>query len=79
MSPSHRYPQLDSLRGLAALTVVFEHCLRIDPWLLQGISPWLEWAAQSTPLHILWAGGNAVLLFFVLSGLVLTLRKSAPS
>lgn len=74
MSPTHRYPQLDSLRGLAALTVVFEHCLRIDPWLLQGISPWLEWAAQSTPLHILWAGGNAVLLFFVLSGLVLTLQ-----
>lgn len=69
-----RYAQLDSLRGLAALTVVAEHCIRIDPGVFRTISPTLDWAVNATPLRIFWAGGNAVLLFFVLSGFVLALQ-----
>ncbi|BCG60046.1 acyltransferase family protein [Paenibacillus sp. URB8-2] len=62
-----RYHQLDSLRGLAALTVVIHHFVFIfTGWL------WLE-ALNYTPLRILKAGHEAVIFFFVLSGFVLSL------
>jgi peptidoglycan/LPS O-acetylase OafA/YrhL len=70
-----RYRQLDALRGLAALTVVFNHLAMTRPR-AAGLTPvhgiWpalLKW----TPLHVLWAGHEAVLFFFVLSGFVLSL------
>jgi peptidoglycan/LPS O-acetylase OafA/YrhL len=61
--------QLDALRGVAALAVFFSHCklmLRDEP----------QWAGvvSQTPLNIVWDGGGAVMLFFVLSGFVLNLR-----
>lgn len=61
-TPGRRYFQLDALRGIAALCVVFYHCNR---------------AFQSGPVHF-WAipflsGTQAVDLFFVLSGFVLSL------
>lgn len=64
--------ELDSLRGVAALFVVFEHFMR-------------GWV-QSTPPHFvnylpylpfLTHGGAAVMMFFVLSGFVLTLPMLA--
>jgi peptidoglycan/LPS O-acetylase OafA/YrhL len=75
-----RLGSLDGLRGVAALIVVFCHCILVAPVLLSAyIDPtliskgsWAWWAAFS-PLHLLWAGREAVLLFFVLSGFVLTL------
>ena len=87
---------LDSLRGLAALAVVFHHLLLIaipletrigarsvlalllsdndrfdtpDPFTLPGVFALFD----ATPLHVLWGGNEAVVLFFVLSGFVLYL------
>jgi peptidoglycan/LPS O-acetylase OafA/YrhL len=79
---SDRLPSLDGLRGVAAIAVVFEHALLIFPTI------WLAFEARRvghealplyvkvltfTPLHLIWAGGEAVAIFFVLSGLVLSL------
>jgi peptidoglycan/LPS O-acetylase OafA/YrhL len=65
-SESRRFYELDSLRGVAALTVVFHHFSRICPDNLVHI-------LIRTPLRILTAGHQAVILFFFLSGFVLTL------
>jgi peptidoglycan/LPS O-acetylase OafA/YrhL len=65
-SEPRRYYELDSLRGLAALTVVFLHFSRI-------CSPRVVHIFNYTPLRLLVAGRAAVILFFLLSGLVLTL------
>ena len=67
--PPHRYPQLDSLRGLAALFVLFTHYYGI---LLQPRFFWLN-AVKVSPLGILFNGNAAVMFFFVLSGFVLSL------
>ena len=58
------FKNLDSLRGLAALSVVFSHiCLASG----------LLWVTN-TPLRLFAAGHEAVILFFILSGFVLTLQ-----
>lgn len=71
-----RYHELDSLRGVAAMTVVIHHYLLIFPSLFPyskiAESTPLKWLAFS-PLHIFWAGYEAVILFFILSGFVLSL------
>jgi peptidoglycan/LPS O-acetylase OafA/YrhL len=61
-----RFYELDSLRGVAALTVVFHHFSRICPEHLTHL-------LIRTPLRLLIAGHQAVILFFLLSGFVLTL------
>ncbi|MCC8423798.1 acyltransferase [Mucilaginibacter sp. UR6-11] len=58
-----RVRALDSLRGIAALTVVFNHTL-------EGLS--FDHFLHFTPLYIIKAGHEAVLFFFLLSGYVLT-------
>lgn len=63
---SSRLVQLDGLRGLAALSVFFSHCVGMIP----GSD---KFVLQRTPLHLFWDGTAAVNLFFVLSGFVLTL------
>lgn len=63
-----RYKQLDSLRGLAALSVFFVHIIgknAVD-------SPCVDFLKR-TPLGIVFNGGAAVMFFFVLSGFVLSL------
>jgi peptidoglycan/LPS O-acetylase OafA/YrhL len=64
---SHRYKPLDSLRGLAALFVFFGHYLGIwgDIFSHKNL--------VETPLGILFNGTASVMLFFVLSGFVLSL------
>jgi peptidoglycan/LPS O-acetylase OafA/YrhL len=74
-APARCFHELDSLRGLAALTVVFHHFSRI-------CSPQVVHVLDRTPLRLLIAGQQAVILFFVLSGFVLTLpykRKDSLS
>ncbi len=73
---SSRLVTLDSLRGIAALTVMIHHYLLTLP----AVYPYGQPQASAfvkllefSPLHLLWAGYEAVLLFFVLSGFVLSL------
>jgi peptidoglycan/LPS O-acetylase OafA/YrhL len=67
---AHRYLELDSLRGLAAATVVMSHFL--------GVWQFDSWhrSLEVSPLRILFAGHEAVILFFVLSGFVLSVQCS---
>lgn len=65
-----RYYELDSLRGLAAITVVIHHCLLVA-WPLP--MTWPAWLVTRTPFGVIEAGHQAVMLFFVLSGFVLTI------
>src|SRR5699024_6525476 len=60
-----RYEEIDSLRGIAALTVIIAHGLAIFslPSNLLDV----------TPLYFFWSAHEAVIFFFVLSGFVLTL------
>ncbi|MBB6126185.1 acyltransferase family protein [Mucilaginibacter lappiensis] len=63
-----RYKQLDSLRGLAALSVFFIHIIgknAVD-------NPYVDFLKR-TPVGIVFNGGAAVMFFFVLSGFVLSL------
>jgi peptidoglycan/LPS O-acetylase OafA/YrhL len=66
-----RYVQLDSLRGLAACTVVLCHATNLLPAVFDDPSR-LWWLTQ-TPSALLRAGAAAVDFFFVLSGFVLVL------
>jgi peptidoglycan/LPS O-acetylase OafA/YrhL len=74
---STRLTSLDGLRGVAALVVMLHHLYLVaTPALTNGGgsapgSPY--WWMSETPLKILTAGSEAVLVFFVLSGLVVAL------
>lgn len=83
-SPRHSgfVPELESLRGLAAFSVLVEHSYSYgiapsDNWFSNaGLFPIVHWL-----IHVLFNGRAAVLLFFVLSGYVLGIaldRDSAP-
>jgi peptidoglycan/LPS O-acetylase OafA/YrhL len=71
---------LDGLRGLAALMVLAHHVLLAsvpqlaDPYAgLAQPRGAVVWLLTYTPLHIVWGGPEAVVVFFVLSGFVLSL------
>ncbi|WP_159797294.1 acyltransferase family protein [Puerhibacterium puerhi] len=77
---SGRLHSLDGLRGVAAVIVLLHHTALLIPAFAAtykgGDQPQpgtLEWSLARTPLHLLVAGPEAVLVFFVLSGLVLAL------
>ncbi len=69
----NRIDYLDSLRGIAALAVVFFHMNGGYSPFFPMLPPWI-W---KTPFHALVDGPAAVSLFFVLSGLVLSLKYLA--
>lgn len=77
-APLRRVRSLDGLRGLAAMIVVIHHSVLALPAADQalagptGVGSAAWWFTYS-PLHLLWAGEEAVLIFFVLSGFVLAL------
>lgn len=71
---TQRSNELDGLRGLAALTVVFSHFYDLFP-----PSRWtILW--KVVPLYLLSAGRESVVIFFVLSGFALhrMVIKAAP-
>lgn len=77
---SGRLRALDGLRGIAALVVVVHHALLLIPAMSLAQldesaagQPATVWLLTHTPAHLVWAGEEAVLVFFVLSGFVLTL------
>lgn len=76
-----RYRSLDGLRGVAALAVVFWHVSLVVPAftdvILRGEEPAagsVAWWLTRTPFAAFEVGHEAVLLFFILSGFVLTLQ-----
>jgi peptidoglycan/LPS O-acetylase OafA/YrhL len=69
-----RFHELDALRGVAALAVVFSHCIVIilqDATLAEGLLKDALRTVKYSPLGWAVAGLPAVLLFFTLSGFVL--------
>ena len=76
-----RLRQLDGLRGVAALIVVVHHSFLLfprfaDTYQSSGqlpVSGSVLWWLTATPVKVFTAGGEAVLVFFVMSGIVLTL------
>jgi len=72
-----RVEQLDSVRGLAALSVVFCHHLLVFPFVWNVYASKYPGSNEAVllfpPAYIFWAGHSAVVLFFVLSGYVLFL------
>jgi peptidoglycan/LPS O-acetylase OafA/YrhL len=62
---SKRFEQLDSIRGVASFTVFMNHIYLVFPFV-----PLLFW---DSPLRVIVNGQGAVMIFFVLSGFVLTL------
>lgn len=78
-----RIRSLDGLRGIAASVVVIHHLLlasvvSLAAVYLTGAHPvGLARLLSYTPLHIIWAGPEFVIVFFVLSGLVLSLAAAA--
>ncbi|WP_249010198.1 acyltransferase [Conexibacter sp. DBS9H8] len=79
IDPQRRVSSLDGLRGWAALFVVFNHVFNsaLTWYNPPGIIKWPLWSWRwwivQTPLHLIWAGPEMVIVFFVLSGYVLTL------
>lgn len=89
MTKNSRIESLDSLRGLASLSVVIHHSLLVLPLFflahIHEVNNTFVKIITNSPLHMLWGGHEAVLLFFVLSGFVLALpflnnrQESYPS
>lgn len=79
-----RNRELDALRGLAAVSVLLYHVLALNwPALQEGVylkpaESALANAMIFSPLHVFWLGAEAVWLFFVLSGFVLTKASMRP-
>jgi peptidoglycan/LPS O-acetylase OafA/YrhL len=76
-----RIEALDSVRGIAAFIVVIHHCFItravysdffFSHWKTHATGL-VSWIFLYTPARIVWAGYEAVTLFYVLSGLVLAL------
>ncbi len=85
-----RITELDSLRGIAAFTVLINHCALVYPIVsdffhtrdVHNSGPVLK-SVMFSPVHSLWNGHAAVILFFILSGFVLSVshynKEGTPS
>lgn len=63
-----RLEQLDSLRGAAAVIVIICHLTNLTVW----VNPKMK-MLQFAPFRFLWEGRGSVIVFFILSGFVLSL------
>ena len=72
---SNRIEQLDSIKGLASIFVLLNHILLLLPSFARETETInnINIIFSNTPLRIFWAGNEAVLLFFILSGFVMSL------
>lgn len=68
VNQSRRFEELDSLRGIAAIIVMFLHMYEIIPE-----NKFIKILFEYGPLRLFISGGESVILFFVLSGFVLSL------
>jgi len=74
-----RFHALDSVRGLASLQVIIAHSMVAVPALTWLAYPntkpkgSIEFYLGNSPLHFFWSDSQAVKVFFVLSGFVLSL------
>jgi peptidoglycan/LPS O-acetylase OafA/YrhL len=75
LSPPDRLTELDSLRGLAALMVVMHHLVKL--WIEDARTGPVPHLVRAILLPVVLGGDGAVLLFFVLSGFVLSLPAVA--
>lgn len=80
MKSQYRYEEFDSIRGIASIIVLFHHSLLVIPHFYtahfhQNNEKFLISILTNSPIHILWAGHEMVILFFVLSGFVLSLAQ----
>ncbi|MED1041902.1 acyltransferase [Bacillus mycoides] len=66
---TRRHKELDSLRGIAAIIVLLGHFLALFPILGKKVM----YSTFGAYFSILWQGHSAVIIFFVLSGFVLSL------
>lgn len=78
LTMNKRLNELDSLRGMASFSVMIHHCLIsygvfFSAYLFNKSSHPIVNILAFSPLHILWAGHEAVIFFFLLSGFVLAL------
>lgn len=72
---SERMVELEAVRGIAAVVVLFHHCLLgFLPSLTGLVVAPQPWSLFGTPFFAVLNGSAAVALFFVLSGFVLTYR-----
>lgn len=74
-----RLQSLDGLRGLAAIVVLLHHCALAHPafsdiYTSAEVPPTgsLWWWISATPIRLLTFGAESVVVFFVLSGMVIT-------
>jgi peptidoglycan/LPS O-acetylase OafA/YrhL len=67
---THHYPELDALRGIAALVVVLDHYSRL--WDPGSLTPRVRTLLEQV-LRPVFNGSASVVLFFLLSGFVLSL------
>lgn len=68
---SKRFEELDSVRGLAAISVMLLHFFLAFKVCVPDFN--LISVVDRSPLRIFWSGTEAVILFFVLSGFVLSM------
>lgn len=82
--PKERLLALDSLRGLAAFSVMLHHMVLLFPAAdmlinhdIASGNRWFNFFAYS-PLHAFWCGYEPVVFFFILSGFVLAIPFLDP-
>lgn len=73
-APATRHlPELDALRGAAALVVLLNHGQQT--WIAAGAPSWIAHPRHNPLVYLLVNGHASVILFFLLSGFVLTLPQ----